>query len=144
MQEIGEIVADKEKKVIVKVVRNSACSKCDKDCSLAGESDQDEIKIELDKNSFNLKKGQKVLIEMGGTRVVLSALIVYLFPLISMIIGYFASFYILGFFNINVGEAAGVIGSGIFLLLSFYFIKKINNKIQGNKKFQPQIIKKIE
>ncbi len=100
--------------------------------------------VELDKNTFEIEKGQKVLVEMGEKNMVISALIVYLFPLIALIAGYFISFYIFDFFNIHLGEIEGIIGGIVFLGISFLMIKKINQKLAANKKFQPQIVEVIE
>ena len=84
------------------------------------------------------------MLEMEEGNVVFSALIVYLFPLVSMIAGYFISLRIGEVFKFNTGESIGIVGSVFFLAISFYIINKINNHLRSNKKFQPKIIKILE
>ncbi|MFW6006963.1 MAG: SoxR reducing system RseC family protein [Bacillota bacterium] len=144
MQEIAQVIEDKGDTVLVKVDRHSACSKCDKNCALANDHEQDEIVVEVENSSFNLNKGQQVILQMKEENLVFSALIIYLMPLIFMITGYFIVNWFLGIFPVNLGENYGILGSAVFLILSFYFIKKINNRLKYNKNFQPQIINIVD
>ncbi|MFW6007457.1 MAG: SoxR reducing system RseC family protein [Halanaerobiales bacterium] len=144
MREIAEVIEDKENSVLVKVDRASACSKCEKNCAISAAQEMEEIVVEVEKNSFNLNKGQKVVLQMQEENMVFSALIVYLLPLIFMITGYFITNWFIGYLPFNLSENYGIIGSGGFLTISFYVIKKINNSLKSNRNFQPQIVSKLE
>ncbi|WP_133960334.1 SoxR reducing system RseC family protein [Halanaerobium saccharolyticum] len=74
----------------MKITRHSACSKCDKSCSLAGDShDQNEIILEVE-DKIGVKKDDQVLVEMKKSSLVYTTLVVYLIPIILMIAGYFS------------------------------------------------------
>ncbi len=134
MREKAKVIEDKGDYIIAKIERHSACSKCDQNCGLALDEKAEDMIVDIKKkNDITYHKGQLIFLEMKENRLVFSALMIYLLPLISMIAGYFAGDYL---FN---REGAGIIGSLIFLLLSFIFLKYYNNKIKNQDQFQPEI-----
>ena len=139
MQEEGEVIADKGDKVLIKVERNSACKKCDQNCDLAQNHDQDELLVKINKKNFALKKGQRVILEMAEKNMVFSALIVYLLPLLFMIGGYFFTGWLLTGLGVFTEEIYNILGSIVFLLISFYIVRKINNILENNEDFEPEI-----
>ncbi len=139
MQEEGEVIADKGDKVLIKVERNSACKKCDQNCDLAQNHDQDELLVKINKKNFDLKKGQRVILEMAEKNMVFSALIVYLLPLLFMIGGYFFTGWLLTGLGVFPEEIYNILGSIVFLLISFYIVRKINNLLENNEDFEPKI-----
>ena len=155
MQEIAEVIEDKGQSVLVKIERHSACKKCDKkNCGLANH-DQDEVIFEINKDNHKLKqrekiqrkfkKGEMVKLEMKEGNLIFSALIVYLFPLIALVMGYFITDWLnseIGQITEGIsGQNISIFGSLIFLGLSFLVIRKINNNLQSNKNFEPKIVK---
>ncbi len=144
MEELAQVVENRGDNVLVRVVRNSACSKCDKDCGMAGTShDSDEIDVEIN-NTMGAEKGNYVKLEMGEKALVLASLIVYLLPLLSLIGGYFLSNSVLSLIGYNTGELIGIIGSISFFLLSFLVIRIINFKIKALEIFQPEMIEILD
>ena len=139
MHEEGEVIADKGDKVVVKVERNSACEKCDQNCDLAQNHDQDELLVKINKKNYDLKKGQKVILEMSEKNMVFSALIVYLFPLLFMIGGYFFTGWLLTELGVFPAETYNILGSIVFLFISFYIVRIINNILENNEEFAPKI-----
>lgn len=140
MEEKGTIIKNRGQDILVKIERHSACSKCDRDCGLAMASDIEETVVEINKGNYNdiyFNEGQQVILEMEEKSVVLSAFIVYIFPLVAMIGGYFA---LSGF---SQTEAAGIIGSLFGFVISFLLIRIINQKYKFNNKFEPRIKKII-
>ena len=145
MQEVAEVVEDKGQSVLIKVERHSACKKCDKNCGLAHNHDKDELFFEINKDGYSLKKGQRVKLELTEGSLVFSAVIVYLFPLIAMVMGYFVTDWLVSNSGIfNPGENINIAGSLLFFAVSFYIIRKINNTLKTNKNFEPEITEIIE
>ena len=140
MEEIGQILKTKGNQALVKIERHSLCSKCTNKCQLAApESHElDEIEVEVD-NPINAKNGQKVKIEMEEQALVIASLIIYIIPLICLILGYFIGLYFMGFIGANPSEGAGIIGSLLFLGLSFSLIKIIDRFLSKKKKYHPRI-----
>ena len=139
MKEIGKVIEDKGNNVLIRVERNSACDKCDKNCDLADNHDQDELLVEIDKKNYELKEGQRVFLEMAEKNVVFSALIVYLLPLLFMIGGYFVTNWLLMWTGMEITETRNIIGSITFLVLSFFVVRQINNLLEKKESFEPQI-----
>ncbi|MFW6022324.1 MAG: SoxR reducing system RseC family protein [Halanaerobiaceae bacterium] len=143
MEEIGQIIKNTGNGALVKIERHSLCSKCSNKCQLALEDshETDEIEVEVS-NPIGAKSGQVVKIEMGKQPIIIASLIIYLVPLLSLIIGYFAGQYIVSILGFPISEGAGILGSLSFLLLSFLFIKTMDSILGKNKNYQP-IIKEI-
>ena len=71
--------------------------------------------------------------------MVFSALIVYLFPLLFMIGGYFFTGWLLTELGVFPAETYNILGSIVFLFISFYIVRKINNLLENNEDFEPVI-----
>lgn len=130
MKEIGEVIDCTANKAIIKIQRHSACNECKKDCNMAESHETDELVVEVD-NKVGATVGQKVELEMEGMNLVSAALLVYLFPLVSIVVGYFLGDWIMG---------AGISGSVIFTILSVGVIKIVG----GKENFEPEIIDIID
>jgi sigma-E factor negative regulatory protein RseC len=90
LEELATVVKKKKKKAEVKITRYSDCSKCDKSCSLAGDShDQDEIVLEVE-DRIGVTSGDQVLVEMEKGNLLFATVVVYLIPIFLMIAGYFS------------------------------------------------------
>lgn len=141
MEELATVIGIKGNQAEVKIVRYSACSKCEEKCSLAESHEQDELIVEVE-NNIRVKKGEQVLLEMDERNVLFASLIVYLLPLGAMIIGYFVFSWFTLRMGFQSGEGAGIIGTLIFLFLSFLGIHLINPYLEKKTGFKP-IIKKV-
>lgn len=133
MQEIGEILEIKENKVVVEIARHSACEKCTQHCALATDKELAKFIVEVD-NKLPAKIGQLVKIEMAEKPLIIATIIIYLLPLISLILGYYSFTYI-----IVETELAGIIGSVIFFIISFFLIKFLDKRILAKEKLKPHI-----
>ncbi|WP_459838551.1 SoxR reducing system RseC family protein [Halanaerobaculum tunisiense] len=130
MKEIGEVIDCTANKAIIKIQRHSACSNCKKDCNMAESHETDELVVEVD-NKVEATVGQKVELEMEGMNLVSAALLVYLFPLVSIVAGYFLGDWII---------ESGIGGSLILALLAVGVIKIVG----GKESFEPEIIDIID
>ena len=144
MEEVGKVVEDKGNKVVIKVDRDSACEKCDRNCDLAQNHNKDELLVELEKRNIDVQEGQKVILEMAEKNMVFSAIIVYLLPLFFMVGGYFITGWFLLQVGVEPGEVTNIIGSLLFLGISFYIVRKINNFVEKNEDFKPKISRIVE
>ena len=139
MEELATVVKSKKSKAEVKITRHSACSKCDKSCSLAGDShDQDEIILKVE-DKLGVKKGEQVLVEMKKSSLVFATLVVYLIPIFLMIAGYFSGVWLGVLIRIKRLELAGIAGTFIFLILSFLLNKLFNSYLGKISSFKPRI-----
>jgi len=87
-------------------------------------------------NEYGAEVSDHVIFEVDSGKVIVSAALMWILPLISMIIGYI------------VGDrfAAGfwpIVMSFIFLVLAFTLLKLLDKAISGGKTFYPRITKII-
>lgn len=144
MEESATVVKSKKNKAEVRITRYSACSKCDKSCSLAGDShDQDEIVLEVE-DSIGVTAGDQVLVEMEKGNLLFATVVVYLIPIFLMITGYFLGAWMASLFGIAAVEVAGIAGTFIFLILSFLINKIFNSYLEKNSSFKPKIKRVIK
>ncbi len=144
MIEVGKIIELYDEKAKVRIERHSLCSKCTNNCHLAGENHEKEnIEVMVD-NVLGAREGQLVKLEMSEGSLVIASLIIYLIPLAALILGYFVGNLLVPLSSLKNGESSGIIGSIVFLLLSFLLVKYFD-KIMGRKeRYQPKIIKIID
>jgi len=143
MEELGHVLKNTGNKALVKIERHSLCSKCTNKCQLAVDNDHETDEIEVTvSNPVGAESGQMVKIEMGEQPLIIASLIIYIIPLLSLIIGYFAGQYISQSIGFAPTEGTGIIGSLLFLVLSFLVIKSIDRFLGKKKNYNP-IIKEI-
>ena len=143
MEELATVIKRKKNKAEVKITRYSACIKCDKSCSLAGDShDQDEIVLEVE-DKIGVENGDQVLVEMEKGNLLFASVVVYVIPIFLMIAGYFFGVWIASLLDIAAAELAGIAGTFIFLILSFLINKLFNSYFEKISSFQPKIKKVI-
>lgn len=140
MIEKGQIINTNDSMATVRIRRHSLCSKCTNKCGLArqGSHEVDEIEVEVD-NEIGARVGNQVKIEMGEQSLVLSSLIVYLFPLLALIAGYFIAAYFASYFAVLSPEIAGIIGSFVLTVISFVILRYANRFFGRHRDFQPHI-----
>src|SRR5690554_2636502 len=140
MEEMGIIINNKGKEALVKIRRHSLCSKCTNKCQLAMEDrhESEEIKVNVS-NPLGAETGQMVKIEMGEQSLVIASLIVYIIPLVSLILGYFLGQFFMQTIGYTPTEGAGLIGSVLFLAISFLLIKSIDKIIGKKNEYKPTI-----
>ena len=142
MRELGKVINCKENIAKVRVIKHSACSKCDRDCPLSNSKshEQEEMIFEVN-NNIKANPGDQVSIELEDKNLVFSSLIIYLMPILNMIIGYFFGQWFGIKYNLLTPEISGIFGTVLFLLLSYFLLKYINSKLKNNNKINPKIVK---
>lgn len=139
MKETARVIENIDNKARVKIIRQSACSKCEKDCMLAGDShEMDEMEVVVD-NPVSAEKGTMVSLEMGEKPLVYASLIIYLLPLIGLFIGYFAGSWLAQTLDFKLIELTGISGSILFLIFSFVIIRLLDARLRFEKRFHPKI-----
>ncbi|MGM0445523.1 MAG: SoxR reducing system RseC family protein [Bacillota bacterium] len=142
MRELGKVINCIDNIAKVKVIKHSACSKCDRDCPLSGaDSHEREEMVFKVKNSIGAKQGDQVSIELENRNLVFSSLIIYLMPILNMIIGYFLGQWLGLKYNLLTREISGIFGTVLFLFLSFLLLRQINSNLENNNKIDPKIVK---
>lgn len=76
--------------------------------------------------------GDRVEVEIKAANVLLYSFLLFIFPILLMITGYFTGTVITG--NGGAKEGSGVAGSILGLVIAFVFVKIYANKIKGDKK----------
>ncbi|TCT16790.1 RseC/MucC-like positive regulator of sigma(E) [Natranaerovirga pectinivora] len=139
MEEVGVVVAEKGKFIVVKMERKEACSTCGA-CSLGREDKEMVLEAE---NRCYAKVGDLVSVQLTQEKFLSAVLIMYTIPLISLLAGLGVG-YLIGFvFDIGMVEFISVILGFIFLVISYIVIRKNEEKFQ-QKKFRPQVTNVIK
>jgi len=139
LEELATVVQKNNDKVEVRIIKHSACSKCDKNCGLAGNShDQDQVFLEVE-DKIGVTAGDQVLVEMEKGNLLFATVVVYVIPIFLMIIGYFFGVWMASLFGIAAVELAGIAGTFIFLILSFLINKMFNSYLEKISSFKPRI-----
>ena len=126
----GVIISLKGNKAVVKVTSGYECTGCS-NRSTCHTNTQTSREITV-LNEFGAQVSDKVIFEAEPGKVIFSATLIWIVPIISMIIGYL------------VGEQFGngfvpVAAAFLFLGLTFVLLKILDNLISGGKLFYPHI-----
>lgn len=130
----GTVISVDGKKAKVKVTTSSECIGCSSINNCHSNSTESRNVTVL--NEYGAKVSDEVIFEADTSKVILSAALIWILPLISMILGYI------------VGErfASGLWAIGtafIFLFLAFIFLKYLDMILLRGKTFYPKITKII-
>ena len=114
MQETGTIISTDGNKAVIQLDRGDKCDGCNV-CHAFGEN-----KMQLEaSNNINAKVGDWVHVVVEPKQVVKSSLLIFMFPLLMMLIGYFVAVRFIPPFT----EGIGIVGAFGGLALAFVFIK---------------------
>jgi len=114
MRETGSIIAVSGKTATIQLMQGEKCDGCNA-CSAFGEN-----KMHIDAlNKIGAKVGDMVEVDVEPKEVLKSSMIVFIFPLLMMIVGYFIGGKIVP----DHSEGAGIIGSFSGLIFAFLLIK---------------------
>jgi sigma-E factor negative regulatory protein RseC len=137
MEQQGYIVEIVDKKTAkLKMQRHSACASCGK---CATTSEKKDIVVEVD-NAIGAQVGDKVKVNMETVNVLKAAAIVYTVPLIALLIGTIATYFILNLskINVDVEVVSGSVGIGL-MLLSFVVLKLNDSKFRESREYIPVV-----
>lgn len=135
MEQQGYIIEIVDKKTAkLKMQRHSACASCGK---CATTSEKKDVIVEVD-NTIGACVGDRVKVNMETVNVLKAAGIAYIVPLIALLIGTIATYFILGLFKVsgNIDVISGIVGVAL-MLLSFAMLKKNDKKFRDSREYIP-------
>jgi len=141
MEQQGYIVGIiDEKTAKLKMQRHSACASCGK-CTTT--SEKKDIVVEVD-NSIGAKLGDRVAVNMESMNILKAVGIAYIFPLIGLLIGTIGTYYVLQLIENtkNIEVISSTVGI-IIMLISFFILRKNDNKFRKSRQYIPIITKII-
>ncbi len=119
----------------ISILRHSACSKCGA-CSGNGK----EIFMIMEKSP--LSPGDIVEVEISGGFLILSSIVVYVFPLIVLFLGYIIGVSLARFFNLTeYSETFGIVSSLLFFGTSFLLLRVFGKFMDSRGFLKPRITK---
>ena len=131
----GVVVSLNGDRADVQVTTASECMGCASKAH-CGFGAQDKRKIVVI-NDHGARISDHVVFEAESGKVILSAVLIWIVPLLAMMVGYFAAnMFSSGFIPIGV--------SIFFLVTAFGFLKFIDTKISGGRSFYPRITHILE
>ena len=135
MNGTGIVTSLEGNKARVKVTSGEECMGCSlrRDCH--GETTRNREIVVV--NEFGAHVSDTVVFECDSGRIILSAMMIWIIPLLSMIFGYVVFTRFAGGF-LPIGAAF------LFLGCSFLILRIIDRKISGSKTFYPRVTKIIE
>ncbi|GAB4307576.1 SoxR reducing system RseC family protein [Pseudothermotoga elfii] len=119
----------KESTVILEKERTSMCGKCPANMFCTGESQK--IRLEVQKAGFDLKIGDKVIVETPATGSIKTAMLVYTLPTIIFVGSLITTISLLN-------EIEGLLISTAAVAAYYFFLRFYDTKFR--KKFRPRII----
>lgn len=134
MVEQGEVIEINKKNAIVSFERKTACDKCGM-CAF----NKNDMKVKLTlRNNLNAKVGDIVEVSMGDRFVLISAVIVYIIPLILVGAGIGIGI------GCNLSELIQIVLAFTGFVLGFVISALIDKKLKKKTNFSPRITKIIE
>ncbi|HDY87487.1 MAG TPA: hypothetical protein ENH82_05135 [bacterium] len=132
MKEEGIVLSVNGNKTKVRVTSTAECTGCpSKHHCHFGENGSREITVI---NEYGAKVSDHVVFESDTGKVIFSAVLIWIVPLLSMFAGYIVGTQFSSGF-LPIATAFG------FLILTFIFLKFLDNTISGGKTFYPRITK---
>ena len=118
MKNIGVVTEIKENKVKIRFIRESACGG---NCSSCGGCSVKPVEIYVE-NTLDAKMYDKVEVETDTSKILFSAFVLYIFPLISLILTYLIA-------DIYLKEAISAFIGVLCFLLSFLIVRKYGKNL---------------
>ena len=137
IKEQGIIQEIKRRKAIVRIQQTSACAHCrSKDSCDVSKRD---MLVEVS-NDLQAKEGDYVEISVPEGTVLKLSFLVYIIPVIALLIGAFAGAAVAQPLHID-SALASVLGSGLFMGVSFIVLKRLNTNAESSGKYYPRMIR---
>jgi sigma-E factor negative regulatory protein RseC len=138
-EEYGEVVEVRGNTAKVKLGAKQACAHCGI-CAKIGNSPNEML---VDAHASEpLRKGDKVVLEMGNGVILKSAFIVYMVPLIALIAGYYIGRELMEALNIPLkGELFPALFGFFLLALSFLAIRWYDRRKKDDSRFRVSVKK---
>ena len=130
MEGKGLITSVQGTRARVKISTGAECGGCvARDHCHGGGSQEREITVI---NTYGAEPGDFVMFEAQPSRVALSALLVWIVPVLAMIVGYMIAERLSGGF-------IPILMAFVFLVLAFAVLKVVDNAVSGGTSFYPAI-----
>ena len=123
----------------VKIIKTASCKGCSAKVFCSSSENKNQMEVEAI-NSAGAKIGDKVTIGLETSSYLKISLLLYLFPILSMILGAIIGEKIASDYLFNKSALSAIL-SFLFFLLSLLIVKLAANKIAKKKEYRPQIIK---
>ncbi|MDA3837680.1 MAG: SoxR reducing system RseC family protein [Candidatus Delongbacteria bacterium] len=130
----GFVVKIEDKYAYIEMVLNSSCTNCANKGICATDDKPALLKIP---NKYDLVAGDRVDIELTTGTKLTSGFLLFIFPILLMIIGYYVGYIV------EPSDGAGMIGSLFGLTSGVIILIGINRKVTKNGIFLPKYVKKI-
>ncbi len=123
----------------VKTMKSDACESCSEKggCHIFGGGKDTEVEAI---NTAGAKPGDTVILGFESGSFLKLSFFLYVFPVLSMIIGAAVGQETAGNFNIDAGTFSVIAGIGCFLL-AFLIIKLTGKRLSGNTRYRANVIK---
>lgn len=123
----------------LEIQRNAACG----DCKACGNSSESKKHIIVVKNTINAQPGDEVLLNTESKNILKYTLIVYAIPFSFLIVGIILGYYFSLTYNMYDPDIFSFISGMLFLAVSYFIIRRIDNKYFKNNDKILKISKKI-
>lgn len=138
MKQTGHVLNVDKNKVEVEIKRISSCGGGCNTCG--GSCDASSIVVSME-NTVDAKVGDYVEINAKPKNIIKYALIVYMIPFFMLIIGITLGMGLFQYKNINNYETYGLLIGLIFLIISFFIVKRIDRNIEKKDDNTMEIIR---
>lgn len=137
----GKVIAVDKENATVTLMKHSACGDCGA-CQIGKEN----MNIKIDAlNTAGASIGDKVVVDMASHDVLTAAFIAYGIPLIMLIIGIAGGKFILELLGMEKNIELFSFGIGlIFMTITFFRIRKNEDKFKASKKYLSRITEILE
>jgi len=130
MEEKGRVVKVDNGVAQVEMERTSACARC----GVCLQSSGDRLILYV-KDSVGARPGDEVLVSLETKEVLKAAFLIYLFPLVGLIAGYFLGR------TIFRTERTGIIFAGLGFLSALFFLYQYDKRLKAGKTGEAKIIR---
>lgn len=137
MEEIGQVVEIAEDQIVVLLGASTNCDNCNS-CS---ELSNNKMKTLSLSNTINAKLNDLIILSLSESKSIFISVLLYVFPLIMMIIGYFVGVQFENRDpNISGDSFLAIFFSTLFLIISFLLIYYIDKWIGRKHRLSPKLI----
>ncbi len=130
MEEKGRVIKVENGMTQVEMERTSTCARCG--ICLQSSGDKPILYI---KDSLGARPGDKVLVSVESKEVLKAAFLIYLFPLVGLLAGYFLGRTVFG------TERTGILFAGLGFFSALFFLYQYDKMLKGQKSREAKIIR---
>lgn len=133
MEEKGRVIKVENGVAQVEMERTSACARC----GICLQSSENKSILSV-KDFLGARPGDEVEVLIEGKEVLKAAFLVYLFPLVGLVAGYFLGRTVFG------TEGAGILFAGIGFLGALSFLYQYDKRLKSQKRGEAKIIRIVK